>query len=878
MSSPKVPLTPPKRFAKEGFTEDLDGVGFATAAQSPLYLRKAEGEASSDREEYVELATTGSGGDHHNRFSLVTTGDVTEVQTLDRNSAKWQERAVRRPSLFGEVGPNKRVVEWKTKIQAALDSNIISFLLLIVTLWALFGDDIRLVATEESADQPFEIVTIVVLCVFTIELVLASFIQDDYFGGFYFILDLIATVSLLFDIPAVFEGISGQAQSSNENPLSGEGSGASGSAKIINSAGQSSRAATRSVRLIRLVRILKLYKQYLMHLAKKAQQVSKTDAGEQDNIDTSNEEDDDEYTPHSKVGQKLSDHTTRRVIIGVLLMLFCLQLFDTDTYLTPTSLIDGGMKIVMDTHYACAEQGVSSMQCGEFMQVLNRYKGLQDSNEPMYWFQIGAEDFSDYLGIKGAEHRKLRTIEFTLTQYENGFAFFDLTHESRWQAILNLFKTVFVCLVLGFGAMMFNRDANILVLGPLERIFARVKEMSENPLSAAKKKKEEEDDGGESMETVILENAFNKICSLMAVGYGEAGSEIIAENMKSGGNSLDPMVPGRKIVAIFGFCDIRQFTDTTEILEEGVMEFVNSIAQIVHMEVALHGGSANKNIGDAFLLVWKFPPEVTTMNVTDTVRAGVLDGPNYRKITSVADKALATFVVINAMFKKSERLRSYGKIQSLNDRMPNFSVKMGYGLHVGWAIEGAIGSKYKVDASYLSPNVNMAARLEAATKQFGCMILLSEHFVHCLSNRTKQRVRQIDKVTVKGSNVPMGLFTFDIDLDYQVDVNEKTYQMSPDYFTHSKNVYEDEFEEHPDVVDVTGSTVEYREQFSAGFIAYSQGDWDTARKLLQECRNRTTPRGKKVFDGPTDSLLHVMEEHGFKAPPNWRGYRELTEK
>ncbi len=37
------------------------------------------------------------------------------------------------------------------------------------------------------------------------------------------------------------------------------------------------------------------------------------------------------------------------------------------------------------------------------------------------------------------------------------------------------------------------------------------------------------------------------------------------------------------------------------------MEFVNSIAKIVHTEVALHGGAANKNIGDAFLLVWKFP-------------------------------------------------------------------------------------------------------------------------------------------------------------------------------------------------------------------------------------------------------------------------------
>ena len=41
---------------------------------------------------------------------------------------------------------------------------------------------------------------------------------------------------------------------------------------------------------------------------------------------------------------------------------------------------------------------------------------------------------------------------------------------------------------------------------------------------------------------------------------------------------------------------------------------------------------------------------------------------------------------------------------------------MGYGLNVGWAIEGAIGSAYKIDASYLSPDVNMASRLEAACK------------------------------------------------------------------------------------------------------------------------------------------------------------------
>ena len=51
----------------------------------------------------------------------------------------------------------------------------------------------------------------------------------------------------------------------------------------------------------------------------------------------------------------------------------------------------------------------------------------------------------------------------------------------------------------------------------------------------------------------------------------------------------------------------------------------------------------------------------------------------------------------------------------MQKRVPGFKVKMGFGLHQGWAIEGAIGSFFKIDASYLSPNVNMAARLEAAT-------------------------------------------------------------------------------------------------------------------------------------------------------------------
>ena len=39
------------------------------------------------------------------------------------------------------------------------------------------------------------------------------------------------------------------------------------------------------------------------------------------------------------------------------------------------------------------------------------------------------------------------------------------------------------------------------------------------------------------------------------------------------------------------------------------MLFVNEIAEIVHSIVDHFSGAANKNIGDAFLLVWKFREE-----------------------------------------------------------------------------------------------------------------------------------------------------------------------------------------------------------------------------------------------------------------------------
>ena len=59
---------------------------------------------------------------------------------------------------------------------------------------------------------------------------------------------------------------------------------------------------------------------------------------------------------------------------------------------------------------------------------------------------------------------------------------------------------------------------------------------------------------------------------------------------------------------------------------------------------------------------------------------------------------------------------NYREHLGLNQRIPEYKVKLGFGLHIGWSIEGLIGSTHKVDASYLSPHVKLSDELEASTK------------------------------------------------------------------------------------------------------------------------------------------------------------------
>jgi len=77
----------------------------------------------------------------------------------------------------------------------------------IITLYALFGDDIRVLATGKEGDPTFWIMNIISLWAFIIEILAASLAKPEYFNGFFFWLDFVSTISLLLDIGWVVESL-----------------------------------------------------------------------------------------------------------------------------------------------------------------------------------------------------------------------------------------------------------------------------------------------------------------------------------------------------------------------------------------------------------------------------------------------------------------------------------------------------------------------------------------------------------------------------------------------------------------------------------------------------------------------------------------------
>lgn len=88
-----------------------------------------------------------------------------------------------------------------------IDNPKIQLVLLIVTLYSLFADDYRILASGKQVDVIYDVFVIICLVTFSVEILIAAIWKPLYVKSYYFYLDIISTASLILDFSPVSNAI-----------------------------------------------------------------------------------------------------------------------------------------------------------------------------------------------------------------------------------------------------------------------------------------------------------------------------------------------------------------------------------------------------------------------------------------------------------------------------------------------------------------------------------------------------------------------------------------------------------------------------------------------------------------------------------------------
>lgn len=108
------------------------------------------------------------------------------------------------------------------------------------------------------------------------------------------------------------------------------------------------------------------------------------------------------------------------------------------------------------------------------------------------------------------------------------------------------------------------------------------------------------------------------------------------------------------------------------------------------------------------------------------------------------------------MQKQLDRLRKKWTIEG--DKWPDIvkNMRMRIGINSGNAVIGNMGSSKRMNYTMMGDEVNLAARLESAAKQFGVYILIGENTYNYVSEEFE--FRELDKIRVVGKAFPVKVY------------------------------------------------------------------------------------------------------------------------
>ena len=178
---------------------------------------------------------------------------------------------------------------------------------------------------------------------------------------------------------------------------------------------------------------------------------------------------------------------------------------------------------------------------------------------------------------------------------------------------------------------------------------------------------------------------------------------------------------GEKKYCTFLFTDVRGFTNLSEKLEpEQVTEIMNKVLTAQVTCIQAHGGMVDKFIGDACMAIFNAPLD--------------LDNHEARAVACAQDMRTA--------------------IKQLQKELPE-PIAIGIGVNSGEAVIGNMGSDTRFDFSGIGDAINVAARLESATKEVGEDILIG----HETAKSVDFSLKLLKPIRVKGKSKPLAIYT-----------------------------------------------------------------------------------------------------------------------
>ena len=186
----------------------------------------------------------------------------------------------------------------------------------------------------------------------------------------------------------------------------------------------------------------------------------------------------------------------------------------------------------------------------------------------------------------------------------------------------------------------------------------------------------------------------------------------------------------------FLFMDIVGFTPISEYYKnkddpEGLVEVINDYLNRMTKIVLNNGGTVDKYMGDCIMAFWNAP----------------LDCENH------AEMAVKTSI---ECAKETERLKEDFKKRGLPD------INIGSGVNTGTCIVGNMGSDTRFDYSVIGDAVNLAARLEAATRNYkdkDGRVLSTLYSSYTMEKLKDIESVEIDKIKVKGKEELITIYT-----------------------------------------------------------------------------------------------------------------------